>query len=183
MTSLRKTTTRLGMIGILVVAANMTAVYAHEGHDHAEDAPPPPLPGNTDPRVSASTELYELVAVHSKDKLTIYVDQYADNAPVNDARVEVETGTWKGLAARTGDGVYALATPASLARGTHTLTFTITQGNTGDLLDATLVAMPDSAVANHDHGVAGWKVALGVTLLVSLALFALRRIQLARRRK
>lgn len=182
MTSLRKTTTRLG-IGILVMAANMTAVYAHEGHDHAEDAPPPPVPGNSDPRVSASTELYELVAVHSKDKLTIYVDQYADNAPVNDARVEVETGTWKGLAARTGDGMYALATPASLARGTHTLTFTITQGNTGDLLDATLVAVPDSTATNHDHGVSGWKTVLGVVVLVSFAIFALWQFQRARRKK
>lgn len=182
MTSLPRNTARHLMAGLLAAAVTSTGAYAHEGHDHAE-TPPPVEATNVEPRIGTNTDLYELVTVLSRGQLVMYLDQYADNAPINDAQVDVETGSWKGRAKRVGDGIYAVAAPASLAQGTHALSFTITQGTSGDLLDATLVAGPADVATQHSQGSSVWVIGLALLLLTGLTVFVLRAIRLKRRSK
>jgi membrane fusion protein, heavy metal efflux system len=60
---------------------------AHEGHDlvSSQDSA---LAASL-PRVSASSELYELVGVLDGLRLTIYLDGFQDNVPVTDANISV----------------------------------------------------------------------------------------------
>ena len=69
---------------------------AAAGGDHGKAAPA--AAGTTLPRVSSSSDLFELVGIAQGEKLVIYLDRFATNAPVLAAKIEVETGAAKGLA-------------------------------------------------------------------------------------
>lgn len=96
------------------------------------------------PRVEAQSEAFELVAELRASELSILVDRYASNEPVLGARLEVESGAFKAVAAfRAEQGDY-VATDAALlkalaAPGEHGLVFTLVAGQDSDLLDGTLV--------------------------------------------
>lgn len=62
------------------------------GHDH--DAPPA-VSAASAPRVEAQSDSFELVAVLDNGKLTLYLDRFATNEPVSDARIQIESGTFK----------------------------------------------------------------------------------------
>src|SRR5215475_8793171 len=62
-------------------------VPAHEGHDLVANQNTAPAAGL--PRLSASSELYELVGVLDGLRLTIYLDRFKDNVPVADANIGV----------------------------------------------------------------------------------------------
>ena len=59
---------------------------AHEGHDLASNQENPAAASL--PRLSALSELYELVGVLDGLRLTIYLDRFKDNVPVTDANIE-----------------------------------------------------------------------------------------------
>src|SRR5436305_842843 len=75
-------------IAVLVALAwfGLTArPLAHEGH---EDAPAPAATAGL-PRLATTSDAYELVAVVDGERLTIYLDRFADNAPITDAGITV----------------------------------------------------------------------------------------------
>lgn len=88
------------------------------------------------------------------------IDRYASNEPVLNARLEVESGPLKAVAAfraEPGDDVVtdAALLKALAAPGEHGLVFTLVAGQDSDLLDGTLVrpARPAAAGAAQDgHG-------------------------------
>src|SRR5262249_41390244 len=61
---------------------------AHEGHDH-DDSARAALASSTYPRVTAQSELYEVVGILKGDRLSIYLDRAATNEPVTDVKVSV----------------------------------------------------------------------------------------------
>ena len=68
------------------------------------------------PRVEAQTEAFELVAELRASELSILVDRYASNEPVLGARLDVESGAFKAVAAfRAEQGDY-VATDAALLK-------------------------------------------------------------------
>jgi LPXTG-motif cell wall-anchored protein len=141
-----------------------------DGHSHGEAANPA-MTVDVAPRTSAQSDEFELVAVLAAGKLTLYLDRYADNAPVPDAEVEVESGSFKAVAAQMVPG-HAFAQP-----GRHPLTISVQAGDAADLLTATLDLAPPAAGVEHAHGWGEWTVwsAAGALLLAGAGLAAVRR--------
>ncbi len=109
------------------------------------------------PRVEAKSESFELVAELRGGELAILVDRYETNEPVLGARLEVESGALKVVAAyRAEQGDYVVADAAmlgSLAKpGEHALVFTLLAGKDNDLLDGTLVVGGGTPITRVDPG-------------------------------
>ncbi|WP_424812780.1 efflux RND transporter periplasmic adaptor subunit [Roseococcus sp. YIM B11640] len=116
-----------------------TPVLAHEGHDEAAAASAPARP-----RVAVHTELYELVAVReAPDRLRIWLDLFADNAPVADARIRATLGDATLEAGAQPDGTYLLADERLAATGSpFEFVFDVSARAGDDLIVATLPALP-----------------------------------------
>jgi hypothetical protein len=142
------------------------------------------------PRIEAKSEQFELVAELRASELSILVDRYETNEPVLGAKLDVESGPLKAVAAfRAESGDYVVADAALVkalaAPGEHPLVFTLVAGKESDLLDATLAiaGVPGGAAqahshvgaAPHSHGVSLRRVAAwtGAGLAVVFALGAL----------
>jgi hypothetical protein len=139
------------------------------------------------PRIEAKSEQFELVAELRASELSILVDRYETNEPVLGAKLDVESGPLKAVAAfRAESGDYVVADAALLkalrAAGEHPLVFTLVAGKESDLLDATLAIAGGASngaghshagAAPHSHAVvsprrAAWIGAgLGVVMLIS----------------
>ncbi|MFG1249567.1 efflux RND transporter periplasmic adaptor subunit [Xanthobacter flavus] len=129
-----------GLCGLLACAALSGPAAAHEGHDHG--APPPPQVTMLAPRVEAASADFELVAMLRDGILTIYLDRFTDNAPVEGATVEVDTPEGSQPARPAGPGTYVLPAPFAATPGAHDIAFTVTAGDTVDVLAGTLTIGP-----------------------------------------
>ncbi|MEP9350772.1 HlyD family efflux transporter periplasmic adaptor subunit [Xanthobacter sp. KR7-225] len=125
-----------GLCWLLAGAALSGPAVAHEGHDHG--APPPPPVTTLAPRAEAASADFELVAVLREGTLTIHLDRFADNAPVDGATIEVDTPQGSRTAKPAGPGTYALPVPFAATPGAHDLAFTVAAGDAVDVLAATL---------------------------------------------
>jgi hypothetical protein len=168
------------LLSRLLLAAALAApatLLANGGHDHGE-ARAAPAAQALAPRFEAHSELFELVGVLENGKLVLYLDRYRDNAPVEDARLEIESGSFKGEARRAGDGTYTLAEGPLVSPGNHALTLTVTAGNDVDLLSARFEvpsASPGTARSNAAHREwPVWLVALAIGVLGALTFLAAR---------
>lgn len=138
----------------------LAAPGAHGPNGEHLDAPTTTYAASTLPRLEAKSEAFELVAELRATELAIVVDRYETNEPVLRAKLEVESGSVKAVAAfRPEQGDYAVTDSALLkalaAPGEHGLVFTLVEGNESDLLDGTLVAQAGRAgtvAAQDDHG-------------------------------
>ena len=121
-------------------------VWADAGHDHGDA--PAVAAGTTLPRVTSHSDLFELVGVVDKGEMTIFLDRYATNEPVKDAKIEIEIGNIKGIAAVQADGSYlfkndVLASPASwLSVLPYWQAKTLTCGHVTGKLAARSMTMP-----------------------------------------
>ena len=160
-------------IAALFLSAPLT-VFAHGGEDHG--APTPAVSLSVAPRAAANSEEFEAVAVLEGKKLVLYLDQFTSNAPVSGAKVEIEGGGLKGVAAELSPGIYAIDA-ASIAPAKHALTISIETGDSADLLSATLDVAPPPAGVVHVHGWSEWLVwvSAGVLALVGGVLLVIRR--------
>lgn len=160
----------IGLLALLLAIP----VWSHDGEDHA--AAPAALPSaTTDPRTSAASEEFELVAMLTDKKLTLYLDRYASNAPVADAQIELESGAIKHVAAQIAPGVYALPGEAFRKPGKYPLLFSIQTADSADLLAATLeVAQPVAGVAPAKDTRLVWGTA-GALLLAGVGVVVLMR--------
>ncbi|MDP1606613.1 MAG: hypothetical protein Q8L93_08250 [Rhodocyclaceae bacterium] len=148
---------------------------ASDGHSHGAPAPVPVTASA--PRAVAATEDFEVVAILEGKQLVVYVDRFASNEPVANAKVEVEGAGLKGLASEVAPGTYVMDVTAAIPPGRHPLTIAIEAGDSVDLLSATLDISPPSAGVEH---VDWWQqrivwIVAGLLLLASAALFAARR--------
>lgn len=169
-------------MAFLISAPAYAGGDSSDGHSHGEAAKPEMNAGIA-PRTSAQSDEFELVAVLAAGKLTLYLDRYADNAPVPDAEVEIESGTFKAVAAQIAPGVYSVPGQAFAQPGRHPLTISVQAGDAADLLTATLdLALPAAGV-EHAHGWGEWTVwsASGVLLLAGAGLVVVRRRKMNRK--
>jgi hypothetical protein len=133
---------------------------AHGPNGEHLDGPTTVRAASAWPRVEAKSESFELVAELRSGELAIVVDRYETNEPVLGAKLEVESGALKAVAAfRAEQGDYAVSDAAMLkalaAPGEHGLVFTLVAGKESDLLDGTLVGTADrvaTAATGDDHG-------------------------------
>lgn len=144
---------------LLANPAALAAPGAHGPNGEHLDGPPTMRAASALPRVEARSETFELVAELRAGELAILVDRYESNEPVLGAKLEVESGPLKAVAAfRAEPGDYVVTDAALLkalaAPGEHGLVFTLVAGADSDLLDGTLVgtAAGAAAAAHDDHG-------------------------------
>ena len=94
------------------------------------------------PRAEAASDAHELVAIARDGVLTIYLDRFATNEPVDGAEIEIETPAGPQKAeARPGEP-YRLDAPWSSKPGAYDLIFTVAKDGDVDVLPARLV-IPD----------------------------------------
>lgn len=158
----------LCLVGALMLVAS-TAAQAHEGHEHA-DTPTTAAPQASQPRANAVSESFELVAELNAGQLYLYLDRYADNSPVLDAEIEVESGDWTASAQADGEGYRVDSTPFA-AGGRYPLIFTIVTADAADLLETTLEVPSATAPSVAASGRWPW-LAAGAAGLALLALTA-----------
>lgn len=149
----------------LLLAAPLRAGGDHDhDHDHGHDhEATPAASGPALPRFAATSADFELVGVLDGRALTLYLDRYADNAPVLDAEIELDLGGTV-VTATAHDDHYEAMLPAEPAPGALPLVITISTADAVDLLDGQLeVPAHDDAHADApatgSRGLAGWIVA------------------------
>jgi multidrug efflux pump subunit AcrA (membrane-fusion protein) len=157
-----------GLAAITFIAFIFVAPVWAAG-DHSHDAPAA-ASGATSPRISSHSDLFELVGVVENSEMTIYLDRYASNEPVTDAKIEVEAGAAKGMATAQADGSYSFRHELLGQPGTLSVSFVVAAGKDTDLLAGDLV-IPDPH-AEDDHAGATrpwlrWAAYAGAALLLA----------------
>jgi len=159
-------TSRLFIAWLVVVALMGSTARADDGHSH--DAGPAAPTGPALPRFAATSELYELVGVVKGKQLTVYLDRFEDNAPVQGARVELGIGGAKVALQEHGPGEFEGTLASGMKPGVHAVTATVVAGADTDFLAGELhVHEETQATAAHSHRWrewAGW--ALGALLVL-----------------
>lgn len=164
-----------------VALTTMNPALGHGGEDHG--APPPPVTQAVEPRTAAATEEFEVVTSLEGKKLVVYVDRFASNEPVAQAKVEIDGAGLKGLASETIPGTYVLDVTTPLPPAKYPLTISIEAGDSVDLLTATLDTSAAVATEVHTHGWSEWVVwgISGTLLLMTGILLAVRRHKRAKK--
>ncbi|MDP3841570.1 MAG: hypothetical protein Q8Q81_03100 [Oxalobacteraceae bacterium] len=151
---------------------------AHGDEDHGAAAKPASV-ANVAPRAEAQTEMFELLVTAGSGQLTIFIDRFASNAPVSDAKVEVESGDWKAVAQAAGNGSYRVSAPQFAKPGHYPLLFTVEAGADSDLIETTLVvaeaARPAAAAGLPGAGSMWWWVGGSLAALAGISLLLKRR--------
>ena len=106
--------------------------HADAGHDHGDEAPA--AAGRALPRFTAESENFELVGVLDGRRLTLYLDRFADNSPVKDARLELQLGDEKLVPEAHGEGSFEAMLAHVPAAGVLPVTATVSAGRESDLL-------------------------------------------------
>lgn len=149
------------MAGIFAVAS------AHEGHNHDKEIKSQSNVAAA-PTLTAVSENYELVAIVQDRQMTIYLDQFASNAPVIDADLEFDFSGTVVKATRNVDGTYSVALPKNVdLKSAIAVTITILAAAGPDLLSGDLV-IPKSEI--HSSWSTVWVVAIVAACLIALLL-------------
>ncbi len=142
--------------------------------DHSHDKPAA-TSSAASPRVSSHSDLYELVGIVENSEMKIYLDRYASNEPVTDAKIEVEAGAAKGSALAQADGSYSFRHELLGQPGTLSVSFVVAAGKDSDLLGADLVITDPHAADGHldaNRSWLRWAAYAGAVLLVAAAAIA-----------
>jgi hypothetical protein len=169
----------LGLAALLLGAG--TSALAGDGHDHGDAAPA--ATGTALPRFAAVSETFELVGVLAGKQLTLYLDHFADNAPVRGALIELDIAGAKFKAEQHGDDAYEVTLKDAPKPGVLPITATVTAGGEVDLLAGEIDLHEEDhheepAAASSWKEFAGWAAGGLVALLVLV--FGGRRLMLAR---
>ncbi len=150
--------TTLGLAAALLSVG--TPTLAGEGHDHGNAAPG--ATGSALPRFAAVSETFELVGVLDGKQVTLYLDRFADNAPVRGARIELEVAGVKFKAETHGDDAYEVVLSEAPKPGVLPVIATVTVGAEVDLLvgELDLHEAVHATAPAHEHG---WKAFAGWT--------------------
>ena len=149
--------------GLMLLTLPATGI-ADAGHDHAD--PAPVASATLAPRMESQSETFELLAILEDGKLTLYLDRFASNEPVPNAKIEVQSGAFKVAAQTRSDGAYTAPADAFATPGQYPLVFTVQADDAADLLNGTLTVPQPIGQAAHSHTWAEWLVWLASALVV-----------------
>lgn len=171
---------RATLVSTALACAATFPSLADEGHNHG--AEPAAAEGQASPRVEAHSDLFELVGVVEKGQMTVYLDRYATNEPITNAKIEFESDSQKGVAAAQPDGTYLIKFDALSKPGEHAFSFTVAAGPDTDLLAGELRIQDTHA---HEEVAAKpwlrWAGFAAAALAASAAAFYARRKFASRR--
>jgi RND family efflux transporter MFP subunit len=139
----RHTKSALALATLISLLAS-GALHAHEG-DHGSQAPAAPV--SVSPRGEAHSDKFELVAVAAREALVLYLDDFRSNAPIDGAKLEIETPDGPKTASALGNGVYRLEAPFLKGGGHIDLIVTVTSGDDSDILPVS-IDIPELQTAN-----------------------------------
>ena len=121
--------------GLALATAFLSPVaLASDDHDHGA-APAAPAAVAL-PRFATSSDLFELVGVVKDKQLTVYLDHFADNAPVKGARIDLEIGGAKVALKELATGEFEGTLTKALQPGINPVTATVLAGQESDILAA-----------------------------------------------
>lgn len=132
------------------------AAHAHEGHDDATPGVSAAIAGGV-PRVAANSDLFEIVGVVDNGVMTLFLDRYATNEPIANAKIDIEIGAVKGAAQPNADGTYTFKHPLLVQPAQLPITFAIAAASDSDLLTAEVVIPDPNALTTHAAPAALWK--------------------------
>jgi hypothetical protein len=160
--------TRQSLLSLTFLIAGFVSVAsAHEGHKHENESKPRSNVAAA-PTLTAVSENYELVAIVQDGQMTIYLDQFASNAPIIDADLEFDFSGTVVKATRNADGTYSVALPKNVdLKSTVAVTITILAAAGPDLLSGDLVI---SKLEIHSSWFTVWVVAIVAAFLIALLL-------------
>jgi len=133
------------MLSAAVLASSIlfsAIAYAGPGHDHGDEAPV--AAGEASPRVVMESELFEAVGILKGRMLEIYIDHAATNAPVQNAKLELELNGQQVPVELHSEGEFDAQLPEGIEEGTVAVSMTVSAGEDIDLLAGDLV------VGHHD---------------------------------
>jgi len=113
----------------LALCAALWAVpaVADDGHNH--DAAPAAAAGPALPRFAAAAGRFELVGIVNARQLTVYLDRFDDNSPVEGASIELEVGGAPVSLEEHAEGEFEGTLAHELESGTTQVRATITVGS------------------------------------------------------
>lgn len=170
------------MAGVSLLAGLFSpCVMADDGHGH--DAPAATAAAPALPRFSADSELFEIVGIADGQRLTLYVDRFADNAPVAGAALEVSVAEATVAMKEVAGGEFEGTLAHALQPGVTPVTITVQAGQDTDLLAGEFDVHAAHAAEGHAPA---WRAllpwaALGV-VAAGAAVVLLRRGRLRRGR-
>lgn len=133
---------RIALSALLMAACGIAAPFAHEGNGHNT---PVITSFNLAPRVEATSQRFEIVAVAREETLQIYLDAFDTNEPIDKAAVMVDVLGAEVAAIRAEAGLYYHPAPWVARAGTYPVIFTVKSAGGDDVLAAMLtVAEPIS---------------------------------------
>ena len=128
------------LLSFLTCLTVIVPAVAGPGHDHGDHGSEASAVIRDVPRIESTGTDLELVAVAEGHKLSIYLDRFATNEPVDGASIEVSGDGIAPVQARSiAPGLYEIEGEWLDAPGTKALLFTVSAGETMDLLNGTLV--------------------------------------------
>ncbi len=149
-----KSATRVLMsaLAFFAVFFSSSGARAHGGEDHSHDEKPV-VATNGNPRVEATSELFEIVGTPTaagNGKLVLHLNEFWSNAPIAKAAIDVTVGDTTTTATEK-QGLYELDAPWVKTPGRYDLTFAVTAGDTPDLLIGTLIIPAAPAPADQHN--------------------------------
>ena len=156
----------LAIVAATMLLAAPSASYAHGDEDHGAAAAAS-APTGAKPRIEAHTATIELVAAVDADDMTIWIDGWADNAPITGADVNV-TIDGESRSAKSAGGVYTVSDPKLEIAGAHQLAFLITRAGSVESLSAELT-IPKADTSLQSGGWTYWFVAAAIAVLAIIA--------------
>ena len=163
--------TRAIFLALTITLLSPLAI-AGPGHDRADTTPQ--AIRSTLPRFSATSEDLELVGILNGKLVTLYLDRFIDNSPVNDAQIEIDIAGSKYKAQKHGEGEYEVTLTDTLKTGVMAITATIQAGDLTDLLATELDSRSDESVPGPPSAsktIAMW-VGAGLLALLTLGVMA-----------
>jgi hypothetical protein len=144
----------LARVGFALLAALIATSSLSAAHDDSGEL----TAGATRPwpRVTAKSHLYELVGVLKGDRLTIYIDQFANNEPVVDAVLSIKLGEDEPLNVESQpDGTYVVSSERFSGTGVLNIAISITAQTGADLLMGSL-QLPRGSTPSAADTAAPW---------------------------
>ncbi len=132
------------------------------------------------PRFEAANERFEVVGRVQSDELKIWLDDFATNAPITGAKIEVSVGGRKVAAELEADGTHAIAFPEADKPGSYPISLSILGAGAPVLMGGTLVIGEEEAQSEPKEGLPMmWLIGGGALALIAVG----GGLVLARRRR
>lgn len=147
------------LLAVLAMMASVSPALAHDDEDHG--AASTPIGVSIAPRMEAATDTLELVAAAKADDLTIWIDGFADNVPVTDAKVSVTIDGKTGQA-KAAKGVYTYSDDGLLKPGAHELSFLVSRDGSFETLSGDLTIPAAAADAKAATPIWQWLLVAGL---------------------